>query len=336
MVLHEEWTNGFNTTLSSAITSTSTGIGVAGVATLSTVGYSRFKIDNEIIGVGLNGTATWSTQVDRALEGTVAAAHTSGVAVRQQLTGGALNALVGVYGSTTLTAVVRDLNFTGGATVTLSTGPFSTGMVNIAIPGYSTAPTIVFSTAAAPGSTGVILRSDATLAVFDGSAPTTQAFGDVASSGSAAFAARRDHKHGLPDFSTGNITLSTGASAGSTGLPLRGDAVIAAFDGGALTTQGIGDSASSGSVAYAARRDHGHGTLTLPQLSRQTYYTGFTANPPNSTDISALFGNSSEAVGTSTQAFVGVLNTSGGSTAVWMVVSFGSTSWWRAALTLAT
>lgn len=279
MALREQFTNGVVTTLTSAITAGSTAIKVTSVVGLSSDGYSRFQVGTEIIGVGLNGTDTWSTQVNRGLEGTVAASHTSGTGVYQRPTAGSFDAMVGVYGSTVLVGAVRDINFVadttgGGLGVTLTTGPFSTGMVNVKIPTYySTAPTIQFSTVAAPGSTGVILRSDATLAVFDG------------------------------------VTPSTG---------------------------GIGSAASSGSAAFAARRDHVHGSLTLPQQALVPYYTGYTTNPPNSSDITALFGASSSQIVSSTQAFVGVLNTSGGSTQVWIVVSFGSTSWWRAELSLAT
>jgi hypothetical protein len=35
-------------------------------------------------------------------------------------------------------------------------------------------------------------------------APVTQAFSDVAATGSAAFAARRDHRHGMPDAPSGS------------------------------------------------------------------------------------------------------------------------------------
>lgn len=41
------------------------------------------------------------------------------------------------------------------------------------------------------------MRSDATIAAFDATSPSTQAFGDAAAVGAAAFAARRDHKHAM-------------------------------------------------------------------------------------------------------------------------------------------
>jgi len=64
------------------------------------------------------------------------------------------------------------------------------------------APTIVLSTAAKIGSSAFGLRSDATIAAFDATVPVTQAPSDAAAVGSAAFAARRDHKHGMPRFWT--------------------------------------------------------------------------------------------------------------------------------------
>ncbi len=59
-------------------------------------------------------------------------------------------------------------------------------------------PAIVLGTAAAAGAASTAVRTDATIIAFDATVPTTQAFGDSAATGSAAFAARRDHVHGMP------------------------------------------------------------------------------------------------------------------------------------------
>jgi hypothetical protein len=59
-------------------------------------------------------------------------------------------------------------------------------------------PSIALATSASGGAASTVIRSDATIAAFDATAPVTQAFSDVAATGSAAFAARRDHKHGMP------------------------------------------------------------------------------------------------------------------------------------------
>lgn len=59
-------------------------------------------------------------------------------------------------------------------------------------------PAVVLGTAASAGSTDEAIRRDSTIVAFDATVPVTQAFGDTAATGSAAFAARRDHVHGMP------------------------------------------------------------------------------------------------------------------------------------------
>jgi hypothetical protein len=59
-------------------------------------------------------------------------------------------------------------------------------------------PAITLGTAAAAGAAGTIIRSDSGIAAFDSTVPVTQASGDAAATGSINFAARRDHKHGMP------------------------------------------------------------------------------------------------------------------------------------------
>ncbi len=58
-------------------------------------------------------------------------------------------------------------------------------------------PAIVLGSAVAAGSATTPIRSDSTIAAFDATNPSTQAFGDAAVVGTAAFAARRDHKHAM-------------------------------------------------------------------------------------------------------------------------------------------
>ncbi len=77
-------------------------------------------------------------------------------------------------------------------------------------------PAIVLGSSAAAGSAGTAIRSDSTIAAFDATSPSTQAFGDAAAVGTAAFAARRDHKHAMPatpvtGFSKNGDTVLTGA-----------------------------------------------------------------------------------------------------------------------------
>lgn len=59
-------------------------------------------------------------------------------------------------------------------------------------------PSTTLGTAASAGSSGTAIQTDATIIAFDVTAPSTQAFGDVAATGAAAVAARRDHKHAMP------------------------------------------------------------------------------------------------------------------------------------------
>jgi hypothetical protein len=62
---------------------------------------------------------------------------------------------------------------------------------------YAT-PAIVLGTAAAAGAATTVIRSDSTIVAFDATVPTTAAAADAAATGSVAFAARRDHRHGMP------------------------------------------------------------------------------------------------------------------------------------------
>lgn len=78
---------------------------------------------------------------------------------------------------------------------------------------YAT-PAIVLGSAAAAGSADSVIRSDATIVAFDATAPTTQAVGDTAATGSAAVAARRDHKHAITRPALDDLTdVAVGSAA---------------------------------------------------------------------------------------------------------------------------
>ncbi len=77
---------------------------------------------------------------------------------------------------------------------------------------YAT-PSIALGLSAAAGAASTVIRSDSTIAAFDATSPTTQAFGDSAAVGSAAFAARRDHKHAMPALGTGASDACAGNDA---------------------------------------------------------------------------------------------------------------------------
>lgn len=93
-------------------------------------------------------------------------------------------------------------------------------------------PSVALGTAAASGSATTLIRSDATIVAFDVTNPTTSAVGDAAAVGTAAVAARRDHKHAREAF----------------GVPTS------------ETT--FGTSSATGSAATVAHSDHGHGNPT--------------------------------------------------------------------------
>jgi hypothetical protein len=82
-------------------------------------------------------------------------------------------------------------------------------------------PALTLSTTNAAGAATTVVRTDATIAVFDATVPVTQAYGDAAATGSAGVAARRDHRHAMPAFfffqyATTAVNWGTGASQFAT------------------------------------------------------------------------------------------------------------------------
>ncbi len=82
-------------------------------------------------------------------------------------------------------------------------------------------PSIALGSSAAAGAASTAIRSDSTIAAFDATAPSTQAFGDAAAVGTAAFAARRDHKHAMPATPVTTIN-KTGSTALTGAVTLTG------------------------------------------------------------------------------------------------------------------
>jgi hypothetical protein len=145
-------------------------------------------------------------------------------------------------------------------------------------------PALTLGTTAAAGAASTFVATDATLPIFDATAPTTQAFSDAAAVGAAAFAARRDHKHGMP-ASPGGGGLShsyVGKNAIGASLLSLTDKVwaikkITLAADGLLASIGayIKDSASGGVVSFgvALWADNSNdvgiqiGGMTSPTLS---------------------------------------------------------------------
>ena len=130
-------------------------------------------------------------------------------------------------------------------------------------------PAFTFGTSNAAGVATTPIRSDATLAIFDATVPTTQAVGDAAAAGTAGVAARRDHTHGREAFAVPAFSFGTANAAGSAATLVRSDATLAIFDTTVPVTQASADAAATGTAAVAARRDHRHGmpTISTPGLT---------------------------------------------------------------------
>jgi hypothetical protein len=103
-------------------------------------------------------------------------------------------------------------------------------VVGTSVPGSASSfatPAIVLGSAAAAGAASTVSRSDGTIAAFDATAPSTQAFGDAAAVGTAAFAARRDHKHAMP--AGGLVLLEQHAASTSATLDFT-TAITSTYD----------------------------------------------------------------------------------------------------------
>lgn len=119
----------------------------------------------------------------------------------------------------------------------------------------ATAPSLTLSTTNAAGSATTFVRTDATVAAFDVTAPVTQAFADVAVTGSAAVTARRDHRHGMPanPALVSNIvafTQGAGGTVGYTGMGFQPDALLVFCGSGDGFSVGMGDDDANDWVSF--------------------------------------------------------------------------------------
>lgn len=116
-------------------------------------------------------------------------------------------------------------------------------------------PALTFGTANSAGSASSAVRTDATLAIFDTTAPVTQAFADVAAVGSAGVAARRDHKHGMPSGGLTTDTYGTTTDGGTSDNPgarkMAAKKITVTTAGQLVSIRGFvkGDAAHAGSLA---------------------------------------------------------------------------------------
>lgn len=99
------------------------------------------------------------------------------------------------------------------------------------------APALTLTTANAAGAATTLMRSDASIAIFDATNPSTQAFGDAAAVGAAAFAARRDHKHAMPahDGAAHSAIVLNNLANATGNYNMGGFKITGAADGTAAT-----------------------------------------------------------------------------------------------------
>jgi hypothetical protein len=116
------------------------------------------------------------------------------------------------------TALAKDTNLFHKASSATTWTPMSP-------PTFAT-PTVALGTAAIAGSATTAIRSDATLAAFDATVPTTVAPGSTAAAGSVAFGARRDHTHAMAALT---FTKTAAFSDATTVVPVTIPAWVAPF-----------------------------------------------------------------------------------------------------------
>lgn len=218
-----------------------------------------------VIGTGATIAAFDATVPTTAAVGDTAATGSATVAARRDHAHG-MPSFGTVTAQTSFGAASAD-----GVATTLSRADHAHGTPANPV-SYAT-PSIALGTAAAAGAASTVIRSDATIAAFDAVSPSTISFGDSAATGSAVYAARRDHTHAAPanpvSYATPAIVLGTAAATGSASTLIRSDATIAAFDTTVPEAWAYGQTGATGSAAFAARRDHVHGTPTNPILDAE-------------------------------------------------------------------
>lgn len=166
-------------------------------------------------------------------------------------------------------------------------------------------PALTLSTTNSAGVAVTLVATDATIAAFDATSPTTAAFGDAAVVGTAGFAARRDHKHGMPitgvviashvdtsgDHTTASATLgdmdATNAAVTFT-APASTNVIVKLFatvtpsaTANAYVTFGLRESSSdiagAAGESIAARQDNGGGGSPYFGVVKAFYLSGISA-----------------------------------------------------------
>ena len=82
----------------------------------------------------------------------------------------------------------------------------------------------------------------------------------------------------LTDFATPAIALGTAAAAGSAETVIRSDSTVIGFDTTVPGNIAASTAAATGSINFAARRDHTHGTVDVLLQAKTGTYSGDAAS----------------------------------------------------------
>lgn len=148
--------------------------------------------------------------------------------------------------------------------------------------------TVVLGTAAAAGSLSTLMRSDSTIAAFDATAPSTQAFGDAAVVGVINFAARRDHKHGMPAAPAAPVQLATFNTPGVLTVSPGTGRFRFPFNATILGVTAAVDTAPTGASLIVDVHKNGT-TIFTNQANRPTIaISGFATTTEPTPDVTAM------------------------------------------------
>ncbi len=183
--------------------------------------------------------------------------------------------------------------------------------IEASAPGLAT-NALVLGTAAAAGAATTAFRSDDTIAAFDATVPSSQAFGDAAATGSVAKAARRDHKHAMMTNPTAGygtvVTKNTGTSGNTVPLLDGANTWSAKQQVNAQIAQSVTDGATASfvatSISFTDNRSSALGGI--PQAVGVNYTDSSTGNRLSGQAMRLGFVKSAGSTGVPTAADIGL------------------------------